>query len=169
MTRSLILFLFFMSMTNSLMAKELPYDPKANAKQQLAQAQLAAKQQDKLLLIAFGANWCPDCIALDKAISRGQLAELIKTHFVTVKVDIGRWDNNMDIVKEYGNPVKKGIPSIVVTSADNKVLFATKGGQLATARRMGSENFYSFFTSLSKLKTQTTTGAEAQSKAVQEL
>ncbi|MDE1460891.1 thioredoxin family protein [Spartinivicinus poritis] len=169
MIRSLILSLFFMSLVNSLMAKELPYDPKANAKQQLTQAQLAAKQQGKLLLIAFGANWCPDCVALDKAVSRGQLAELIKTHFVTVKVDIGRWDNNMDIVQEYGNPVKKGIPSIVVTSADNKVLFATKGGQLATARRMGAENFYNFFNSLSKLKTQATLGQDTQPEAAQEL
>ncbi len=136
------------------MAKELPYNPAANAKQQIAQALSVAKQQDKLLLIAFGANWCPDCVALDKAVNKGQLAELIKTHFITLKIDIGRWDNNMDIVQQYGNPVKKGIPSIVVVSTDNKVLFATKGGQLASARNMGDENFYSFFNSLSKLKTQ---------------
>lgn len=152
MPRLLIASLFlFASCMNQLVAKELSYDANVNARQQIEQALLAAKQENKLLLIAFGANWCSDCVALDKAINKGQLAELIKTHFVTVKVELGRWDKNMDIVQAYGNPVKKGIPFIVVTSADNKVLFATEGEQLALAQKMGSEGFYNFFNSLTKL------------------
>lgn len=126
-------------------AADRPYDPAADAKAaiQAALAQAAPGKQPVLLI--FGANWCEDCRALDKALHAGRNAELMAREFKVVKVDVGNFDHNLDIANAYGNPIKKGIPAAVIVSAANQVLFATRGGELADARRMSDDGVYEFF------------------------
>ncbi len=126
-------------------APSLPYDESADAKAAVHSALAAAKADKVPVLLIFGANWCEDCRALDGSLKEGKNAELIKKGFKVVKVDVGRFDRNLDIANEYGNPLKKGIPAAVVLSADNQVLYATKGGELANARRMSDSGVYDFF------------------------
>ena len=125
-------------------AADLPYDEKANARAELTQALAQAKKDNKQVLAVFGANWCQDCRELDKAL-HGKSANLIGGKFVVVKIDVGNFDKNTDIAKEYGNPIKKGIPAAVILAPDNRVIYATKGGELANARAMGETGIYDFF------------------------
>lgn len=131
-------------MAASVVAADLPYDEKADAPAEVAAAFAKAKATNKKVLLVFGANWCPDCRELDKAM-QSQSASLINAKFVVVKVDIGRFDKNMAIANAYGNPTKKGIPAAVMVATDNRVLYATKGGELADARNMGETGIYDFF------------------------
>lgn len=121
-----------------------PYDESMNPHVALSQALQAAQQQHKDVLVVFGANWCPDCRELDAAM-HGSSATLINARFVVVKVDVGNFNKNLDIVGEYGNPIRMGIPAAVVLDAANTVLYATKAGELANARRMGEHGIYDFF------------------------
>ena len=106
------------------------------------------------VLLIFGANWCEDCRALDKALKEGKNAELMQQQFKVVKVDVGNFDHNLDVAQTYGNPLKKGIPAAVLVSSDNKqVLYATKGGELANARRMSESGIYDFFKQAASVKT----------------
>ena len=130
--------------TSVFAAGALPYDEKADAQAALTGALAQATATNRKVLVVFGANWCPDCRELDKAM-HGKSASLINGKFVVVKVDVGQFDKHMDIVRFYGNPTKKGIPAAVVLSADNKVLYSTKGGELAGARRMGANGIFDFF------------------------
>jgi len=41
--------------------------------------------------------------------------------------------------------LEKGIPAVVIVSAINEVLYATKEGELANARSMGDNGIYEFF------------------------
>lgn len=142
--KKLFALLAFLIMTTALAATDLPYNEKADAQADLNQAFAQAANSNKKVLVVFGANWCPDCRELDKAL-HGKSASLIDGKFVVVKVDVGRFDKHMDISKAYGNPTKKGIPAAVVLTPDNKVLYATKGGELSDARRMGDNGVYDFF------------------------
>ena len=126
-------------------AAPLPYDETADAKAAVRQALDAARATQRPVLVIFGANWCPDCRALDQALQTGKNAELIKQEFKVVKVDVGRFDRNLDLAQAYGNPIKKGIPAAVVLSPDNKVLYATRLGELADARHMSETGIYDFF------------------------
>jgi protein disulfide-isomerase len=126
-------------------AAPLPYDESANAGAQIEQALAAAKAHHGKVLVIFGANWCEDCRALDQALKSDRNARLIAAEFTVVKVDVGRFNRNLDIAKAYGNPIKKGIPAAVVLSADNQVLYATRAGELADARRMSETGIYDFF------------------------
>ena len=126
-------------------AADRPYDESADAKAQIAAALHSAAATNKPVLLLFGANWCKDCRALDAALKTGRNAELM-SKFKVVKVDVGNFDHNLDVTAAYGNPTKKGIPSAVIVSPDNKVLFTTRAGELADARSMSDDGIYEFFT-----------------------
>ena len=142
MTRLALLFALALTVAH---AAPLPYDEKADAKADLQRALSAAKSSGTPVLVIFGANWCADCRALDKALSAGKNAELVAREFKVVKVDVGQFDRNLDLAARYGNPVKKGIPAAVVLSPQGEVLYATRLGELADARHMSETGIYDFF------------------------
>ena len=137
--------LLLAAFTSVVYAASLPYDEAADAKADLKQALNASKTDKQPVLVIFGANWCKDCRALDQALSIGRNAELVKREFKVVKVDVGNFNKNLDVAEAYGNPIKKGIPAAVVLSPDNKVLYATRLGELADARNMSETGIYDFF------------------------
>lgn len=124
-------------------AAELPYDEHADASAQLQQALAQARAEHRDVMLVFGANWCEDCRELDKALHGSSMA-LVANRFELVKIDVGNFDKNLGIAKHYGNPIAKGIPAVVVLSAADEVLYSTKGGELANARRMGESGIYDF-------------------------
>lgn len=125
-------------------ATNLPYDETANAEAALRSGLTQAQNQHKKVLVIFGANWCPDCRALDQAL-RGQSKTLIDSKFVVVKVDVGHFDKNLALSERYENPIGKGIPAAVVLTADQKIVYSTKAGELSNARRMSETGIYDFF------------------------
>lgn len=129
----------------SAVAGQLPYDDGADANKQVEQAFTLAEQSGKRVLLVFGANWCPDCRVFDQELSKGKIAALVKDNFVTVKIDIGNWDNNLDVVEQYDNPIVKGIPAIVSAASNGDVLYASRAGELANARSMGKDAIMAFF------------------------
>ncbi len=122
-----------------------PYDESANAAAQVAAALQAAQAEHKLPLLVFGANWCPDCRVLDIEMHKGALATLVGERFVVVKVDVGRFNKNTDVAARFGVPLKKGIPAVAVLRPDASVAYLTAGGELADARKMGSDGIAKFF------------------------
>ncbi|HTY04597.1 MAG TPA: thioredoxin family protein [Rhodocyclaceae bacterium] len=125
-----------------------PYDETADAKAQLRTALDAARTDNLPVFIVFGANWCEDCRALARAMAKEPSAGLVAKSFHVVKVDVGQFDRNLEIVNAYGNPIKKGIPAAVVLSPSGEVLHTTRGGELADARRMGETGIYKFLTEI---------------------
>jgi thioredoxin 1 len=137
-----VLGLIFASLAS---AAPLPYDESANANAAVQSALAAAQQSRQPVLVILGANWCEDCRALAAALESGKSAELVAREFKVVKVDVGNFDRNLDLVARYGNPIAKGIPAAVVLSPSGQVLYATKAGELADARRMSASGVYDFF------------------------
>lgn len=143
-SRALVAASLLILFTHFALANPTPYDEKADAAAQINQALAQAKTQHKNVLLIFGANWCKDCIELDRSIKTTNAA-LMNKKFVIVKINIGQYDANMDIANKYGNPTKKGIPAAVLISPDNSTLYATHGGELADARHMSDQGIYDFF------------------------
>jgi protein disulfide-isomerase len=131
--------------TGAALAADKPYDETADAAADVQRALADARQQRKPVLVVFGANWCEDCRALDAAFKTDRTAALLAREFRLVKVDVGQFDRNLALSEAYGNPIKKGIPAAVIVSPDNRVLYATRAGELSNARRMNPEGVYGFF------------------------
>jgi protein disulfide-isomerase len=125
------------------------YDETADAKAEIRQALAQATTTGVPVLVVFGANWCGDCKILDLAMKQGASAPLVAKEFKVVKVNVGRFDRNVDIAQSYGVPLKNGIPAIVVLSPKNQVLYITREGELADARNMGENGIYEFLKGVS--------------------
>lgn len=138
-------------LATSVYADGTPYDVNANAKADIQAALVKAQAEKKDVLVIFGANWCKDCVELDRSL-KGQSADLISKKFVLVKVNVGQFDTNLDVSNDYGNPIKKGIPAAVLLSPKNDVLYATHGGELADARHMSDQGIYDFFDKIAQQK-----------------
>ncbi len=130
-------------------AASLPYDEAADAKADIRASLEEASKAMVPVLVVFGANWCGDCKVLDLAFKTGASAPLIHKNFKVVKVNVGRFDRNVDIAEAYGVPLKSGIPAVAVLSAEGKVMYATRAGELADARNMGDKAIYEFFARVS--------------------
>jgi thioredoxin 1 len=126
-------------------AAEQPYNESADAKLDIKQALAQATIAKTPVIVVFGANWCGDCQMLSRAMKTGSSAPLLAHDFQIVKVNVGRFDKNVDIAKAYGVPLEKGIPAVVILSNQNQVLYATRDGEVADARRMGEDGVYKFF------------------------
>jgi protein disulfide-isomerase len=126
-------------------AADRPYDEHANPRADIRRALDAAGKAHVPVLVVFGANWCGDCRMLDATMKHGPSAPLIAREFQVVKVDVGKFDHNVDVAEGYHVPLKEGIPAVAVLSPEGKVLYATRAGELADARKMGEDGVYAFF------------------------
>jgi protein disulfide-isomerase len=134
-----------LSLATCALAATAPYDERADANAQINATLADAARAKRPVLVVFGANWCGDCKMLDLAFKEGASAPLIAKNFKVVKVDVGRFNRNVDIAERYGVPLKLGIPAVAILSPDGKALYATKEGELADARKMGDKGIYEFF------------------------
>ena len=138
-----ILFCAFFALAAA--AAENPYDETADARLEIKQALTQAATNKTPVIIVFGANWCGDCKMLDAAMKTGASAPLLTRDFKIVKVNVGRFDTNTEIAKAYDVPLTRGIPAVVIISTNNAVIYATREGELANARKMGDGGIYDFF------------------------
>ena len=145
MKRLLLLLLLLLTLSFQTLAKDFPYPAAANAHADVQRALAQAKANHLPVLIFFGANWCEDCRSLARSLEQPQNAELMARSFNVVKVNVGNFDRNLDVAKQFGNPIENGIPAAVMLSPADKVLYSTKAGELSNARRMSAEGVHDFF------------------------
>jgi thioredoxin 1 len=98
------------------------YPAGANASKEIQAARLSAQKQNKRILLVFGANWCIDCHILDRAFHQPRVAPLLEGNFVVVHVDVGQYDKNLSLARQYHVDLGKGVPSVAVIDASNKLL-----------------------------------------------
>jgi thiol-disulfide isomerase/thioredoxin len=110
-----------------------PYDTSADAHAQVDAAFTAARATGRKVLIDFGGNWCPDCRMLAGVLDVPAVQAWSSQNFVTVMVDIGRRDKNLDIAAKYGVKIE-GVPAVAVLTADGKLLNGGNVAALADAR-----------------------------------
>ena len=124
------------------------YDPDADAKAEIARALKQAGQEHKRVLIVFGANWCPDCHALNYRFHQQPIESLVEKNFVVVHVDIGegegRYAKNTDLAEKYKVPIKKGIPALAVLSSTGKLLYSQQNGEFEAARSLDPQKIIDF-------------------------
>ena len=120
------------------------YPPDANAKADIRAALVQAAREKKHVIVEFGALWCLDCHILDNAFKTPGAKDVLDANYVVVHVDVGRYDKNLDIAKQYKVPLAKGIPAMAVLDARGKVLVSNQAGEFQAARRMKMEDVVAF-------------------------
>ena len=146
----IVLVLALFTVTLACTPDPWPYDEAADAHVALAQATQRARSHNKHLMLIFGANWCKDCRVLDDAMQDPMIEALLQERYELVKIDVGNWDKHLDINQQWGDPIRGGIPALVIGSVEGQVLYTTEGGDLATARESSFEDFYLYFAHLAE-------------------
>lgn len=100
------------------------------------------------LLVVFGADWCPDCRTLARALARPPVADVIGDAVTVLKINVGRWDRNLALAERFGNPIERGIPAVAVVDAHGTARAVTAAGELARARAMSHEELAEFLQAL---------------------
>ena len=145
-TKSWVLILVLLVSGGFLKGSTEPiYDEKADAQRDISAAIANARKAKKNIVLIFGANWCPDCHALDAQMHNAELAALLAQNFEIVKVDIGRHNKNLDLAEQYKVPIQHGIPALAVLDSGGHLLYAMDQGQFADARNMSYESIKAFF------------------------
>jgi len=125
-------------------AAQMIYDPRANPNDAIDAALKQAKVDHKRVLLDFGADWCPDCVVLAQLFDDPKVKPFLDAHYHVVRIDVGRWDNHLDVANHYGNPIEKGIPAVVILDADANTITSTAGGELANARTATANDILTF-------------------------
>jgi len=98
----------------------------------------------KRIILDFGGNWCGDCRALDKNFRQEPNASLLKENFILVDVNIGKFDQNLDIAKKYDVPLTKGVPALAVLDSDGHLVYSQKQGEFEAMRSMDPSSVTEF-------------------------
>src|SRR5215213_5583575 len=102
------------------------YDTHADGEQLLAEALQTARAENKRVLLDMGANWCSDSQAMFQLLTTNMtVRRVIQDNYVFTMIDVnknGFKARNEKLVERLGNPISKGIPTLLVLDASGKVL-----------------------------------------------
>jgi len=119
------------------------YDAARNAAADIAAAKAASAEDGRPVLIDFGANWCPDCRVLGVTFTRPATAALVARYHL-VRVDVGQFDHNLQVVARYVDLSTSGIPALAVVNPQGRTEVATNQGEFANARSMTEDQVDTF-------------------------
>lgn len=120
-----------------------PQDPRAR----IAAAVRTAHYQGKRVLIYFGAEWWPSCRELNTFYDDPAVEQRMTADYVLVGVDVGDFDQNMDVSDEYGGAASAGIPALVVLDDRGDMVATTASGNTFIEKdKMLAQDFAAFLT-----------------------
>ena len=120
------------------------YPEPRQAKADLAAALRSAAATHRRVIVDFGGNWCPDCHVLDAYFHDAVNQPILDAHFVIVHVNVGLFDQNIEIADRYRVPVKKGVPALAVLDRTGKLLYSQEGGEFESMRHLQSGDVTQF-------------------------
>lgn len=112
------------------------FDPKVSGEKLVADALSLAKRDDKRILLLFGANWCPWCRQLHRALSDDAAVRAqVNQKFILVYIDANTRNDrvrNAAVIAKYGNPIQQhGLPVFVVLDREGNHLTTRETASLA--------------------------------------
>ncbi|WP_144212725.1 thioredoxin family protein [Shewanella donghaensis] len=90
------------------------FTPDANYPETVAATQEKALQQQKLLLVVLGAQWCHDSRGLAGKFSDPKMQTVLKQRFETVFIDVEYFEDRHAIAQQFGYPAYFGTPTVLV-------------------------------------------------------
>jgi thioredoxin 1 len=125
-------------------ADRVVYPAPEQAKIDLAAGLRSAAAHHKRVILDFGGNWCGDCQVLDIYLHDPANKPILDSNYVLIHVNIGRYDENLQIAERYQMPLKHGVPALAVLDEHGKLLYSQRTGEFSPMHRMESSAVTSF-------------------------
>ena len=120
-----------------------PYRSDIDAGTALAQGQARAEASGKMLMVTFGANWCPDCITLHQNLYAAETRAYAEKHFEIVEIDVGDLKKSAAVQRDLGMAVT-AIPLAMFYSPTGELIGDTFAGELKPSRHFSSREIRDF-------------------------
>jgi thioredoxin-related protein len=138
---SIILIIFLVS----LIASADQYKDHTDAEGKIHSAVNLAKADGKNILLMFGADWCPWCRLIAKYINEnGSIKAYLAENYHIVKIDVGKFDKNLDVIEKYNVKRGAGVPSLVVLNNKGEFIIFQETGSLEEGKGYSEEKFMEF-------------------------
>jgi len=121
------------------------YDRAADAKAKVDAALERAKKRGTKVILAMGANWCHDSRAFAGWFSTERFSKMASENYELVYIDVGQRDRNIDIAKRFGIKKIKGTPTVLVLSADGKLLNKKTAPKWRNAASRSEQDIFEYF------------------------
>lgn len=155
---ALFLTLFFTACTTTATAAEdthkadhaehnepRPFDATADAEIDINHTLIAAKEEGKLGLLVFGANWCHDSRGLAAHFEKPRFQTLLRSHYKMTYIDVGQKNRNIDLARKFGVDDIVGTPTVFVTDSDGNVLNLETAPTWRNAASREEDAVYEYF------------------------
>jgi len=96
-------------------------------------------------LVIFGANWCPDAQCLEAVMKLVTVNKFVAQHYEVMRIDVGDYDQNMDLYKVFRMPSKEGIPRVIILDLKGKVLNLDSNDRWRAARETAPQEIFNYF------------------------
>lgn len=120
-----------------------PYRSDVDARAAVEAGKARAAASGKMLMVTFGANWCPDCLTLWGSLRESDCRAYVEQHFELVSIDVGDAAKSAAVKRGLGIDVKV-IPLVVFYSPDGERLGDTLHGELRSSRHFSSRQIRDF-------------------------
>ncbi len=120
-----------------------PYRAEVDPRTSVDLGKARAAASGKMLMVTFGANWCPDCLTLQRNLRDAQTREYAERNFEIVNIDIGDSAKAARVERDLGMFVNT-IPLAVFYSSDGKPICDTGQGELEPSRHYTSREILAF-------------------------
>lgn len=130
---------------------QLPFElPKPFSGQVITARQLKdfiskALELKKQPLVIFGANWCPDAQYLEAVMGMLTVTKLLAQHYEIMRVDVGDYDQNMELYTVFDMPSEEGVPRVVILDLKGRVLNFDSNDRWRTARETDPQEIFNYF------------------------
>ena len=104
-----------------------------------------ALELKKQPLVIFGANWCPDAQCLEAVMRMLTVTKFLAQHYEIMRVDVGDYDQNMELYTVFDMPSEEGVPRVVILDFKGRVLNFDSNDRWRTARETDPQEIFNYF------------------------
>ncbi len=124
-------------------AADLPYKSDIDPREAVYAGKARAAASGKMLMVTYGANWCPDCLTLQKNLRDPETRAYAERNFEMVSIDVGDSVKSARVEHDLGMTVNT-IPLAVFYSSDGQPVCDTQRGELKPSRHYSSREILGF-------------------------
>jgi thiol-disulfide isomerase/thioredoxin len=128
---------------NERVLDQPPYRSDLDARTAFEDGKRRAAVSGKMLMVTFGANWCPDCLTLHDNLQAADARAYVEKHFEIVEIDVGDSRMSAAVQRDLGISVN-AIPLAVFYAPDGAFIGDTFAGELKPSRHFSSREIRDF-------------------------
>lgn len=130
---------------------EYIFTPTNKLSNQVKQALLSAKKDQKLALFVLGAQWCHDSKGLAKNFSTPEMQKILSKNYHVLFVDVGYLETGFELVQQFDLPIYYGTPTVMVVNPEtNELLNKSTMRKWLNAYKVPLNEYQEYFSDLSE-------------------